>query len=579
MDEYSFDPAEEAAEQAMRELEHQYGSPGDAPPAAPVLPVVRPSCAPSVVPMARPKPSAAPPRPSSAMAVPSTAATASVVMTLSCTTRLLRYRLRGKQVPPPGFWQTAACQSALGAEAWTELTALSEDARRQHVHYTHVRTRNPADRQPESFTRQSFWEHLERCYLAVYPEAANATGSILMFGAVAKEVGEVTSEEHHHAPTYSSIRHYWKKIADISYNLYRVKLNAVAHDGYYSMYSYITKPSNKKPLETLDQEVFLSKAHPRGKMLKKLLEAGAVHAKAVAGKASKRTSDSGTAAEPGSKRFRSGELFGLVKTKGIRTAMEVQSLACKLACDGDLRLAEFCTTVGNDKLTHMVQGAVSVLEAPKSLALKGSSRMELLRWAAREHPCTCNGIWAPGAHRVLENNGENVRSFCLDVCRAIELGAKRGCNMAIIGEPGCAKSMVFEPFDDIFPVMGKPDSKSSFPLTGVLDSKVLVWQDWKHSDSIVQFEDLLSLLVGERIEIRVPNQKNVSFRNESPLFFTSNSPLYVVRPDPQAMQRLNSAMSERFCTRVWQVPFPKAERKMDFPRCSKCCALFYLECR
>ena len=91
--------------------------------------------------------------------------------------------------PPPGaaYVPPAAALAALADEAWSELTALSDDARRKHVHWVHVRTHDASHRQPESFTRERFWRHLERVYRDVYPSAANKTGSILMFGAVAKE--------------------------------------------------------------------------------------------------------------------------------------------------------------------------------------------------------------------------------------------------------------------------------------------------------------------------------------------------------------------------------------------------------
>lgn len=161
-----------------------------------------------------------------------------------------------------------------------------------------------------------------------------------------------------------------------------------------------------------------------------------------------------------------------------------------------------------------------------------------------------------------------------EVCRALEVGARRGVNVAIIGEPGCGKSMPFEPFDGIYTVMGKPESKSSFPLEGVLDAHVTLWQDWKFNDATILFEDLLSLTVGERTNIRIPCKTNVPFHNQSPLFYSSN--LYVVRRDPAEMMRLNAAIAESFCTRVWMVPIPSAERIVDFPRCSRCCANFYL---
>ena len=92
----------------------------------------------------------------------------------------------------------------------------------------------------------------------------------------------------------------------------------------------------------------------------------------------------------------------------------------------------------------------------------------------------------------------------------------------------------------------------------------------------MQFEDLLSLVVGERIDVRIPHQKNVSFRNGSPLFYTSNSLLHVKREDVAEAIRLNAAMDERFRIRLWRNPLPMSERVPNFPRCSRCCAAFFL---
>ena len=36
---------------------------------------------------------------------------------------------------------------AIAAEAWHELVALDPDARRQHIHWTHVRTKNPGEQE------------------------------------------------------------------------------------------------------------------------------------------------------------------------------------------------------------------------------------------------------------------------------------------------------------------------------------------------------------------------------------------------------------------------------------------------
>ena len=99
----------------------------------------------------------------------------------------------------------AAALAAIADEAWSELVALDTGARRNHVHYTHVRTHDEEHRQPDQFSRGEFWEHLCAVYREVYPEPANASGSILLFGAMAKErhaesADEALRAEHHHAP-------------------------------------------------------------------------------------------------------------------------------------------------------------------------------------------------------------------------------------------------------------------------------------------------------------------------------------------------------------------------------------------
>jgi hypothetical protein len=470
---------------------------------------------------------------------------------------------------------------AIAAEAWHELVALDPDARRQHIHWTHVRTKNPGDRQPESFTRAGFFEHLTLVYRETYPEAANRHGSIVLFGAVAKEHHAALNTEgmqfeHHHAPLYCSKRHAWKAVADVSYTKYKVNLNAACHSGYSTMYNYIKCASPKKPISELDAEVYLSVDHPRGESLKRLLEAGVAHMKYSKGVANRRkrlSTEDGKAdgeAPTALKRFRGGDVFGLV------AGPDVQALAANHFASGDARLAEFCTSCGEDKLGELVRSAVAVLEAPKALALKTSSRMDLLRRAASEMSCTCQGVWMPGARQVLEHQGEDVGQFCRDVCRAFELGARRGVNMAVIGEPGCGKSMLFEPFDSIFSVMGKPEGTSTFALANVVDAHVLLWQEYKHKDSTVMFEDILAICAGERMEIREPHKKNRSHRNTAPLFYTCNVELQVVRADPVEMNRLNGAMQERFCTQRWLNPIPMESRRADFPRCGCCCAKFFL---
>ena len=91
--------------------------------------------------------------------------------------RVIKRRITGKQPPHASSVLSAPALAALEDEAWTELTALSADARRKHIHWVHVRTHEASHKQPASFTREEFWRHLERVYRDVYPNAGNKSGT------------------------------------------------------------------------------------------------------------------------------------------------------------------------------------------------------------------------------------------------------------------------------------------------------------------------------------------------------------------------------------------------------------------
>ena len=64
--------------------------------------------------------------------------------------------------------------------------------------------------------------------------------------------------------------------------------------------------------------------------------------------------------------------------------------------------------------------------------------------------------------------------------------------------------MILQPFEAIFRTMPPPEDGSTFPLSGALDAEILLWQDFEYNPGTLQFMDLLRLLVGERIGVRLP---------------------------------------------------------------------------
>jgi hypothetical protein len=155
----------------------------------------------------------------------------------------MRKRMRCKTKPTPVAPPPVKLLSPLELELLgvDGLAGLPEDARRHCVHYTMTKVTKAGAVQPSRLTRQKAWEHLCRLYTEAYPDATSKTNSILQFGLVAQEKHKDAPREedrsiHFHIATFSEEKHYWKRIRDISAKKYNIYLNAVAHDGYSSMY-------------------------------------------------------------------------------------------------------------------------------------------------------------------------------------------------------------------------------------------------------------------------------------------------------------------------------------------------------
>ena len=411
---------------------------------------------------------------------------------------------------------------------------------------------------------------------------------------------------HKHAPTFCAEPIYWNKVAKRSLDAYGVKLNAVAHDSCADMYAYVREPSAKKPLPVLDAEPYgphqalrkpnvrhavptqflrinlcvsrcigwlcLSPHHPKGETLTKLL--GACR-KSSAMHSAKRVS---ARVRPGAPavRDRAPRLFDVVREHGLRNVTALEAHACKEAESGRTALAEFCTKHG-DKLQAYLSAAQSVAAAPAKLPLLGATRMDKLRRVAAEGQCDCGGEWQPGAAKILGANDIPVTKFCEAICAALQLGARRGVNVGCVGAGGCGKSTLLEPLEFIFETLGKPERGSTFPLGNLPVADVILWQDYEHHEETVVFTDLLSVFVGESMELRSPGKLNSKFRNNAPLFYSGRVPLQCSRPRDRAAETvLNGMMAERFHTFKFFKPLPEAERKADWVHCAKCCAEFYL---
>ena len=102
-------------------------------------------------------------------------------------------------------------------------------------------------------------------------------------------------------------------------------------------------------------------------------------------------------------------------------------------------------------------------------------------------------------------------------------------------------------------------------------------QDYEHDESTIRFTDLLSLFCGESVGMRSPCKLNKKFRNTIPCFLSAHMPVLCGRRDAAKAMELDGMMQERFTTFTFWNPVPFEHRILNFPKCGRCCAAFYLQ--
>ena len=363
------------------------------------------------------------------------------------------------------------------------LLALPLDGRRNHVHYTHVRTKGASDVQPHQLSRDQFWEHLVRCYREAYPQADSDTGSILMFGIVCKEKHndaqrDVDRSEHHHAAVYCAKKHFWRCVRKVSAAKYNIHLNAVAHDAYATMYNYLRRPSKKKPLHELDATPYHSPLHPQGDQLRDLIAQGERFIGVRRGKDV--ASSAGTAA-----RSQFGIAYQWVIAHGLRKrkgAIQLEMDAVKELAQGRPQLLEFVKK-HRTSLEDQLAFCWSLQEAPERLARMTHTRLDLLLAAAAPDKACANHDYRCSTtyNMILFHQRVSALDFCHVMYTALEQGRCKGGAVMLVGGNDTGKTTVTEPARLIYATMKTPQSDSFCPLENIRGHELILWQDFRYS--------------------------------------------------------------------------------------------------
>ena len=130
---------------------------------------------------------------------------------------------------------------------------------------------------------------------------------------------------------------------------------------------------------------------------------------------------------------------------------------------------------------------------------------------------------------------------------------------------GCGKSTLLAPFEKIFSsALEKPQAGSTFTISGIVKSDIILWQDYEHDEQILRISDLCSLLADESVGIRKPGKVNKKYRNVAPCFYTGRAQIAHQRSDKKAEAIHNGMIDERFVTFRFANPFPRPAGRSIF---------------
>lgn len=292
--------------------------------------------------------------------------------------------------------------------------------------------------------------------------------------------------------------------------------------------------------------------------------------------------DSDTEEEKGEKkkkrkRLTAYEVSTIIIDSGSRTITELQALANEQKKEGKIDLAEFLVSRTPRAVADILQSTWEIENAPEKLERAQKTRMELLQ-QAQEGRCVegCNGQWIVCANEILTNNGISEMYFKDAVKLLLQQGRGKYRNIMLIGPANCGKTFLFNPLRKVYEAFSNP-ATGSFAWVGVEKAEVIFLNDFRWSQQLIPWHDLLLLLEGQEVHFQAPKThfvKDISLTTDTPIFCTSKNPLMYIK-NGVLDERETDMMRVRWNVIVLNHQIPR-ETQRDVPSCAKCFADFIL---
>ena len=400
---------------------------------------------------------------------------------------------------------------------------------------------------------------------------------------------------HYHIAVHLSKQHKWVQIKD----LYREKTGFELHFsantyGYATAYNYVTK-DGANPKEYVSH----SPDHEYMALIRKPQTERCMAANVRKGKEKDRRNrekrdSSAAASTPAQKSkkeqkqdLRHKDVTKLLVEKRIGTYQHLQGVAESRRRLNQWDLFNYLAVHSKIKVSEMIERVWSTLQAPEDIAQVNLPRITVLQ-NARSEQCAagCDGKWLRLASQILEQNpllnGAKLKKAIRD---NIDMGRCKGSTVFFIGPQDCGKSFLLLPLELLFKTFSNP-TKGTFNWVGIHESECIFLNDFRWHKDILQWEDLLRLLAGERVWFEMPKtqfDKNflLDENNTIPIFGTGKGRTQW-RGAYQAVDAAEDAQLDcriNYFEFTFTIPTDKIVRRGSpgyAPPCKKCFADFVL---
>jgi hypothetical protein len=369
---------------------------------------------------------------------------------------------------------------------------------------------------------------------------------------------------HYHMALKLARRGRWLQVRRFLDETYAIQVHfSDNHNTYYSAYKYVTKEDN---------ECLHSEQHPD-------LSSPPKTEQALASKKRKAREKNSTRQRKARKEkgLTVYDVSQLILAKKITTRLQLVCLAVEQNREGKSALAEFIAN-RNNKVNEALEVAKEFSEAEAKFLRSKKSRIQLLQEAKQGNCCEgCDGAWLETALKALRNNCISVEAFCTALYIALKKGRGKYQNIFIHGPANSGKTFILSPLKIIYHTFCNP-ATGTFAWLGAEEAEVIFLNDFRWSQAVIAWADLLQALEGDTVHFPAPKnfcKRDIELNKDTPFFATSDAPLLLIKGG--SVDHANTEMMQvrwRFF-HFWK-PIPRSDQ-ISLNPCASCFAKFVLE--